>query len=83
MKRLIFVAPIRLVGAVTCRIPSCAQGASAHIDIYMCAIDDQTWDARGSGPYCHTHLERMQADWKGCEVRGDAAMERALAHQSA
>jgi hypothetical protein len=83
MERLIFLAPIRVVGAVACRVPSCQLRASAHIDVYMLAGGEQSWDARSSGPVCKIHLERMQSDWQGCEVRSEASMEATLALQSA
>jgi hypothetical protein len=75
MKRLILVAPVRLVGIVACRVPSCLHSAAAHIDIYMAASGDQSWDARSSGPFCQSHLERMRSDWADCEVLSESSMK--------
>jgi hypothetical protein len=82
MKRLILVAPVRLVSAVACRIPSCLHSAAAHVDIYLEASGDQSWDARSSGPFCQSHLDRMRSDWEGCQVLGESSMQDTLASHS-
>jgi hypothetical protein len=82
MKRLILVAPVRLVGVVACRVPSCLHSAAAHVDIYLEASGDQSWDARSSGPFCQSHLERMRPDWQDSQVLGESSMHDTSASQS-
>ena len=49
----------------------------------MRANGEQSWDARASGPFCEAHVERMQADWEDCEVRGESSMDLVLSQQFA
>lgn len=69
MKNLVLIAPLRLAGAVLCRIPGCKEPASANVEMYIGANDERSWDARSSGPFCGAHLSRMESSWSECDVR--------------